>query len=392
MIVMAVIMIFFGLLTLCIVSALITVLAWTVCDAWHTHTLMRVYDRYQDITKLEIANPHLHRMFMDVAASEELRSLTDEELRVRAMSLLIFDQFAMIYNISHRPSLPRAVISILLKTAHRIGLFRSINADRIFGMTVWDYNKDYVDSVFSNPVILRAWRQWKLGDTWRGSPFAGYIDALLARKDSVENTQAVYDACALKYADRFFRDDVIAVDAQLFDELRSYLADQGGQVLDLGCGPGLHARYWIEHDFEYTGIDISSKMLDCARKKAGVGEYVQTDMRSLPFDAATFTVVISIGSLTHLDRDGVSKCLAESYRCMTEGGVGLFFFQRGNGSDIRQYPLARHMIVSVHFLDDEEVISLLSQSGFEVLNFTERQPESDEINAVKTIAFVRKKR
>ncbi len=41
-----------------------------------------------------------------------------------------------------------------------------------------------------------------------------------------------------------------------------------GHVLDLGCGPGLDAAYFIHQGFEVTGIDLSEEMLSLARKNA----------------------------------------------------------------------------------------------------------------------------
>jgi 2-polyprenyl-3-methyl-5-hydroxy-6-metoxy-1,4-benzoquinol methylase len=37
-------------------------------------------------------------------------------------------------------------------------------------------------------------------------------------------------------------------------------------VLDLGCGPGQHARFLAERGYQVVGIDASASMIDMARE------------------------------------------------------------------------------------------------------------------------------
>ena len=56
------------------------------------------------------------------------------------------------------------------------------------------------------------------------------------------------------------------------DVLISHLPSKG-TVLDVGCGSGVKSCYLLEGGFKVTGIDISEKLLDIARRKAPEGEY-----------------------------------------------------------------------------------------------------------------------
>jgi SAM-dependent methyltransferase len=64
----------------------------------------------------------------------------------------------------------------------------------------------------------------------------------------------------------------------------------GHRVLDAPCGGGRHAITLAGRGMEMTGIDISGEFLEHARRAEPRVEWVQTDMRSLPwelhFDAA----------------------------------------------------------------------------------------------------------
>lgn len=73
-------------------------------------------------------------------------------------------------------------------------------------------------------------------------------------------------------------------------------------LLDCGCGTGpmltlLHEKYPEKH---YTGIDLTPKMIEVAKRKALKNvELVVGDCENLPFEANSFDVVICCESFHH---------------------------------------------------------------------------------------------
>jgi SAM-dependent methyltransferase len=66
------------------------------------------------------------------------------------------------------------------------------------------------------------------------------------------------------------------------------------RVLDVGCGPGRHARALAERGIEVVGVDISQRFVDLARIDAPPGaRFERHDARDLPFDEE-FDAVISL--------------------------------------------------------------------------------------------------
>jgi ubiquinone/menaquinone biosynthesis C-methylase UbiE len=58
-------------------------------------------------------------------------------------------------------------------------------------------------------------------------------------------------------------------------------------------------------------------------RAAGVGDRISAtsaDMRSLPFEAASFDAIISTYAIDHLDRQGIDSSLAEAARVLRPGG------------------------------------------------------------------------
>jgi ubiquinone/menaquinone biosynthesis C-methylase UbiE len=100
-------------------------------------------------------------------------------------------------------------------------------------------------------------------------------------------------------------------------------AARGGQVLEVGAGTGLHARWLLEHTpVSYTGLDLSEPMLTIARERvaahAGRARLVVGDAARLPFPDASFDAAFCTATLHHLPdaRAGI----AELVRVVRPGG------------------------------------------------------------------------
>lgn len=141
--------------------------------------LQTVYDRYLEITKIEVAEPKLHKMFLYGRDYRRFGHLTPDQLHERALSLLIFDQFAMIFNMSRRPNLVRLAAHVSRKIRF-IGNRRWVRGYLDRHRTVWEINEDYVRLVLTNPHLITSWREWGLGETWEGSEFHRFVETVIA--------------------------------------------------------------------------------------------------------------------------------------------------------------------------------------------------------------------
>ena len=70
--------------------------------------------------------------------------------------------------------------------------------------------------------------------------------------------------------------------------------EPGMRVLDVGCGPGRHARALAERGIEVVGVDISPRFVELAAEGAPAGAtFVVGDARRLTYDGE-FDAVISL--------------------------------------------------------------------------------------------------
>jgi SAM-dependent methyltransferase len=103
--------------------------------------------------------------------------------------------------------------------------------------------------------------------------------------------------------------------------------EPGMRILDVGCGPGRHARSLAARGMEVVGIDISQRFVDLATADAPPGAtFWRGDARDLRFDAE-FDAAISLcqgafgltgGPGAPLDGDGI--VLAGIARALRPGG------------------------------------------------------------------------
>lgn len=83
----------------------------------------------------------------------------------------------------------------------------------------------------------------------------------------------------------------------------------GARVLDVGCGSGVKSKYLIAHGLKVTGIDISDKLLEIARREVQGGQYRELSMMDLDLMPETFDGVFAQASLLHIPKKEVAKAV-----------------------------------------------------------------------------------
>lgn len=98
----------------------------------------------------------------------------------------------------------------------------------------------------------------------------------------------------------------------------------GMEVLDLACGHGRIANQLAARGCAVTGIDVTPGFLDVARRDAaalGVSvEYVEGDMRALPWTDHFDRIVNWFTAYGYFDDEGNRAVLREAYRALKPGG------------------------------------------------------------------------
>ena len=117
---------------------------------------------------------------------------------------------------------------------------------------------------------------------------------------------------------------------QQIDEMVAAFATRlpaGPTVLDLGCGPGLHAIALARRGMHVIGVDYASAMLDRSRRRAAQAEvdveFRVADLnRPLPFSAGSVDGAVCVSVLQVLDDPG--RFVIDLRNVIKPGGAVVF--------------------------------------------------------------------
>lgn len=115
----------------------------------------------------------------------------------------------------------------------------------------------------------------------------------------------------------------------LMDSLSQELGfEKGSHILDLACGRGRHAKYLSELGYEVTGLDLSEKNIEYAKKFENEKlHFERADMR-LPFGVNRFDSIFNIfTSFGYFDsqEDNLKTCLQIRKALKPNGNLVLDF-------------------------------------------------------------------
>jgi SAM-dependent methyltransferase len=92
-------------------------------------------------------------------------------------------------------------------------------------------------------------------------------------------------------------------------------------VLDVGCGPGLTDVFLTGKFGSVAGVDISPRMVECARQANPSASYDVYDGTRLPFRTGSFDLAFAICVLHHVEQPDRPSFAAEMARVTRPGGV-----------------------------------------------------------------------
>ncbi|MGW2093066.1 class I SAM-dependent methyltransferase [Promicromonospora sukumoe] len=110
----------------------------------------------------------------------------------------------------------------------------------------------------------------------------------------------------------------------------------GGQVADVGCGPGHVTAYLRERGVDAFGVDLSPRLVAAAREanpgvRFDVGD--MNDLSALGIGAGTLAGVLANYSVIHTPPNALPATLAELARVLAPGGHLLLSFQALDAAD-----------------------------------------------------------
>ena len=147
-------------------------------------------------------------------------------------------------------------------------------------------------------------------------------------------------------------------------------------VLELGCGNGIPVARALAERFAVTGVDLSARHVEMARRNVPNATFLQGDMTTLDFAAERFDAVTAFYSIIHVPREEQPGLLRNIARWLRPSG--LFVAAMGYQSTEGDYEpdwLGVPMYFS-HF-DSPTNQRLVAEAGLELLAANEETADED---------------
>ncbi|MBS1266173.1 MAG: Arsenite methyltransferase [Candidatus Woesearchaeota archaeon] len=193
-----------------------------------------------------------------------------------------------------------------------------------------------------------------------------------------------YDKIAQKYEEVYGKH---WDDCEFTERFFSMLKNKD-KVLDVGCGTGNSVPLLLNQGCIPVRIDLSSKMLDIARKKFPKVKFSKMDMRKLHFKDNEFDAIFCGYALIHIEKNQVPGVLNEFSRVLKKGGLVFFALIKGDKESIVKEPLDKNLKMFFVEFEKDEIERLLKRAGFSVLSMDEDyyKDEYEEYNELFLIA------
>jgi len=150
----------------------------------------------------------------------------------------------------------------------------------------------------------------------------------------------------------------------------SSLDEDNGKLLDLGCGAGEPvARYFIDNDWEVTGIDFSERMLELASKYVPEMQTIKHDIREVEFEPETFDAITATYSLFHIPRENHAEVFSKLFKWLKPNGSVLFTYATKDYTGSETFSgYKKFMDTDLYYShkSQKELIGDLEEIGYEI--------------------------
>lgn len=154
------------------------------------------------------------------------------------------------------------------------------------------------------------------------------------------------------------------------------------KVLDLCCGNGRHSRQLDAKGFKVTGIDLSTVLLEEARRLSSPSiTYIESDVRNIRFDNEfdyVLNLFTSFGYFEQLDEN--VKVFRSIYRALKKAGTFLVDFLNPGHVKKHLVPYSEREVDGLHIIEKRTIDGNKVIKNIEVIEGDERRQYEERVN------------
>jgi SAM-dependent methyltransferase len=182
--------------------------------------------------------------------------------------------------------------------------------------------------------------------------------------DKNKKAVEIYDRIADEYSKNF---DSIDDESDLIF-LNTFLSHlkQNSYIVDIGCGTGFSAGYFMKKGMIAEGSDLSSSMITIAKKNYPQILFSIADMRE--FNPKHSADAVWAGySLFHFEQEGLEKTIKQIKTYLNPGGVFGLVIQEGEGEVEIDEPFLPGEKIYLHLYTEKDLALILGKYGFNII-------------------------
>ena len=203
----------------------------------------------------------------------------------------------------------------------------------------------------------------------------GSKEVIINMDDKNKNAIEVYDLIAEDYARKF--DPIESDDDLVFPNSFLSHLKLGSKIVDLGCGTGFSAGYFVKNGMNVVGVDLSKSMIGIAQKNYPSIHFFIDDIRKFSLNDQVDAVWAGY-SLFHFEQEHFEATLDKIKTYLKPDGIFGLVMQEGDSEIERDEPFLPGKKIYLHLYTENELIEILEKHGFKVIERKLKKAESFE--------------
>ncbi|MEJ5230527.1 class I SAM-dependent DNA methyltransferase [Pseudothermotoga sp. U03pept] len=151
---------------------------------------------------------------------------------------------------------------------------------------------------------------------------------------------------------------------------------QNSHILDLCCGTGQLAKYFLTQGYHVIGIDLSEAMLDYARENCrefielGKARFIKADAKEFTIEEKVGLVVSTYDAMNHLENiEALRSCFHSVYKTLVDSGYFIFDLNtilglRTGWNSLTFMDKGNIVILNRAIYDEEKKLAVTKITGF----------------------------